>query len=674
MVNAGDELVLVLGQGRTGQIPARAPRAGRARLRRRAEHDVAGLRRPAERRRSSRRPGPRGDSCREAAVALATLLACALAAAPAAATPVATNEQERELLGRVFPEPIRSVDFINHGPTNGPEELRLGFEFLEQLYPGYLEFTTVAEELGDPNAVSLGPDGKPAWDPADAEDGYPFYVAKVTDESVPDSQKDYVLLLNAHPAEPCGQEGMPALPRGPADLARDGARPRARRRERPARQAAQDQRRRAAAAGEDLLRLAVAGRLGGRRRPGARRQRQRRGLQLEPHRLPGRLGVPGDRGAVRPRLLVADPARGRRRSRATCARCASASSAAGRSRSPTTSTARCRRAARSSSRPSRAPTRRRSTASTTTAGASSRTWRRSSRSTSPARASTPRSSWRARPATCATCCSRSTPSRSGPVDEKAAYLTLEWAEYATAWEHLDYTVGSSWGGWAGSRSGLGADSIGFETACRPFAAGFDPALFQLFVDNVRAANETGVVQAAQRQGRAQPRAGRHARPRRPGRLRRDRQAGHRPRRQPVAAAARPSGHAAAAQVVAGALRRVEHRLLPRPAADRHERRSSRSRRPGWTGARRAVDARGRRHDRRRRRRAAALRRRRRQPRADRRRARPAAAADGHPGGRGPDAHRRTSATATSTARTRGRRACTSARARCSTRSGSAIRC
>ena len=91
--------------------------------------------------------------------ALATLIACALAAVPAAATPVATNEQERELLGRVFPEPIRSVDFINHGPTNGPEELRLGFEFLEQLYPGYLEFTTVAEELGDPNAVSLGPDG-----------------------------------------------------------------------------------------------------------------------------------------------------------------------------------------------------------------------------------------------------------------------------------------------------------------------------------------------------------------------------------------------------------------------------------------------------------------------------------------------------------------------------------
>jgi hypothetical protein len=45
--------------------------------------------------------------------------------------------------------------------------------------------------------------------PDDVGDCYPFYVAKLTDESVADSQKDYVLLLNAHPAEPCGQEGSP---------------------------------------------------------------------------------------------------------------------------------------------------------------------------------------------------------------------------------------------------------------------------------------------------------------------------------------------------------------------------------------------------------------------------------------------------------------------------------
>ena len=36
-----------------------------------------------------------------------------------------------------------------------------------------------------------------------------------------------------------------------------------------------------------------------------------------------------------------------------------------------------------------------------------------------------------------------------PVTEKAAFLTLEWAEYATVWESLDYTVSGTWGGWAG---------------------------------------------------------------------------------------------------------------------------------------------------------------------------------------------------------------------------------
>jgi hypothetical protein len=96
---------------------------------------------------------------------LAAVVACGLGVASADATPVATSEHERQLLGRVFPEPIRSVDFINHGPKKGPEELRLGFEFLERLYLGYLDFTTVADELGDPNGVSLGRDGRPAWDP-----------------------------------------------------------------------------------------------------------------------------------------------------------------------------------------------------------------------------------------------------------------------------------------------------------------------------------------------------------------------------------------------------------------------------------------------------------------------------------------------------------------------------
>src|SRR3954467_732431 len=142
----------------------------------------------------------------------AAVLALALVLVPAAratATPVAKTEAEREQLGRVFPEPMRSTDFINHGPRNGPSEIRDGLSLLEKTYPGYVQFTTMDRELNDPNAFSLGPDGKPPWDPADTKDGLPFYVAKVTDESVPDRDKAYVLLLNAHPAEPCGQEGDP---------------------------------------------------------------------------------------------------------------------------------------------------------------------------------------------------------------------------------------------------------------------------------------------------------------------------------------------------------------------------------------------------------------------------------------------------------------------------------
>ena len=43
-----------------------------------------------------------------------------LAPAAARATPVASTEAEREQLGRVFPEPMNSTDFINLGPVNGP--------------------------------------------------------------------------------------------------------------------------------------------------------------------------------------------------------------------------------------------------------------------------------------------------------------------------------------------------------------------------------------------------------------------------------------------------------------------------------------------------------------------------------------------------------------------------
>jgi hypothetical protein len=432
-------------------------------------------------------------------VALLAALVVTLLAADAQATPVASNEQERAVLGRVFPEPVRSVDYINHGPTNGPEELKTGFELLEKLYPGYLEFTTVAEELGDPNAVSLGPDGKPAWDPEDAKDGYPFYVAKVTDESVPDRDKAYVLLLNAHPAEPCGQEGSPRFL-------------------------------------EDLLIwrdtdpdhvLDDAG-----------------GLFDEPHRItvgellkkvkvyfvspspdgwaggdgPGPADNANNAGFNSNRVAYQDgwvfPARKELFDRGYSSLTQPEGAAVSRY-------LRQVRDRELGGRPWAVANDQHGPLPTSGAiifhdqGSDAAKvdrvhdyGRRLEQNMEEvlARYMTGEGVNASQQAAREAGSVRDTllqihTEHVGPVSEKAAYLTLEYAEYATAWEHLDYTVVSSWGGWAGSRSGLGADSISFETACRPFAAGFDPALFQLFVDTVRAANETGVVQAAQRAGR-----------------------------------------------------------------------------------------------------------------------------------------------------------------------------
>ncbi len=435
--------------------------------------------------------------------ALAVLACLGVAATAADATPVASNEQERQILGRVFPEPIRSVDFIKHGPTYGPEELRHGMELLERLYPGYIDFTTVADELGDPNAVSLGPDGKPAWDPEDSKDGYPFYVAKVTDESVPDSQKDYVLLLNAHPAEPCGQEGDPRFledlliwrDTDPGHVLDDAGGLY----DKPHHMTVAEVLRRvkvffvspspdgwaegsppgvgnnANSAGFNSNRIAyqdgwvfpVSDLLFER---GYSSLTQPEGVavsrylrQVRERELGGRpFAVANDQHGPLPTSGAiifqteqgSDPAKVDRVHDYTA----------------------------------RLEQNMEEVFAKYFTGEGLTVSQQLARQAGDVR----------------DLLLKKYNEQVGSFDEKAAYLTLEWAEYATAWEHLDYTVGSSWGGWAGSRSGLGADSIGFETACRPFGAGYDPALFQLFVDNVRAANETGVVQAAERGGRAEP--------------------------------------------------------------------------------------------------------------------------------------------------------------------------
>lgn len=417
---------------------------------------------------------------------------------------MATNEEERELYGgRVFPEPIRSVDFINHGPTNGPEELRLGFEFLESLYPGYLDFTTVAEELGDPNAVSLGPDGLPAWDSDDTGDGYPFYVAKVTDESVPDSQKDYVLLLNAHPAEPCGQEGMPRFledlliwrETAPDHVLDDAS-------------GLYDEPHKISVA-ELLRRVKVFfvspspdGWAGG-DGPGPADNGNAAGFNSNRVAYQDGWLFPAtqelyDRGyssLTQPEgIAVSRYLRQVRENELGGRPFAVANDQHG----PVPTSGAIIFQTEQGSDPAKVDRvhdyGRRLEQNMEEVFAKYFTGEGLNASQELAREA----------GSVRDLLLQKYNEQVGSFDEKAAYLTLEWAEYATAWEHIDYTVGSSWGGFAGSQSGLGADSIAFETACRPFAAGFDPAMFQLFVDNVRAASETGVVHAAQREGRADP--------------------------------------------------------------------------------------------------------------------------------------------------------------------------
>jgi hypothetical protein len=434
---------------------------------------------------------------------LAAVVACGLGVASAEATPVATNEQERQLLGRVFPEPMRSVDFINHGPTNGPEELRPGFELLERLYPGYMDFTTVADELGDPNAVSLGPDGKPAWDPDDAGDGYPFYVSKVTDESVPDSQKDYVLLLNAHPAEPCGQEGSPRFledlliwrDEDPGHVLDDAG--------------GLYNRTHRISVAEALRRVKIYfvspspdGWTSG-DGPGAATNDNHAGFNSNRVAYQDGWVFPAndvlyERGyssLTQPEGVAVSRYLRQVRERELGGR---PFAVANDQHGPVPTSGAIIFQTDQGSSPAKVE-RVHDYARRLEQNMEEVFARYFTREGLNASQLLAREAGSVRDLLL-----RKYNEQVGSFDEKAAYLTLEWAEYATAWEHIDYTVGSSWGGWAGSRSGLGADSIGFETACRPFAAGYDPALFQLFVDNVRAANETGVVHAAQRKGRAEP--------------------------------------------------------------------------------------------------------------------------------------------------------------------------
>src|SRR4051812_45183836 len=144
-----------------------------------------------------------------------------LMTAAASGTPIAHNDSERALYGgRVIPEPMQSTDYLQFGGNGAEAELADAFTELAKAYPRYVRLTTVAKELGDPNAVSTGPDGIPAGMPGDTHDGHPLYEIILTDTSVPDTGKKYVSLMFAHSLEPCGREGEL---RAIEDLARGAA-------------------------------------------------------------------------------------------------------------------------------------------------------------------------------------------------------------------------------------------------------------------------------------------------------------------------------------------------------------------------------------------------------------------------------------------------------------------
>ena len=430
------------------------------------------------------------------ALFLATAVLMGLASS-ASATPVATTEQERESLGRVFPEPMNSTNFIQLGPVDAPEEMKGGWNLLEKVYPGFVDFTSVAEELGDPNAVSPGPDGFPAWAKEDSKDGLPLYVVKVTDESVPDKDKQYVAYFNSHAAEPCGKEGTPRFledllmwrEKDPDHVLDDGL----------------------GITGDSTHKVTV------------RELLRKTKLYW--------INVQSDGWAMADGQNVAQTGSNYNYADANSNRIAyqdgwvfpadETFSTRGYSvlqqpeGAAVTKYLRQVREREMGGRPWATANDQHGPVPTgavllhdqgNDAAKVDRTVDYAARIAYKmdrvfARYATEAGLNATQQAAAAAgsvrdeILRRYTQITGNPVAEKAAFLTLEWAEYASIWEHLDYTVSGTWGGWASSASGLGADTISFEVDCNSFT-GWDPATWQLYVDNVRAIDETAAVHAA----------------------------------------------------------------------------------------------------------------------------------------------------------------------------------
>ena len=232
--HAGDELVLILGQGRTGQIPAKVPLPVELALRRRAEHAVAGRRRPAAASvLHAARPGGAAAAVRRGSRSR-RCVACGAGrgagAAPRRSPRTSRSAQAaRPRLPRA--DPLGRLHQPRADERAGGAAGRLRAASRSSIR-GYLEFTTVAEELGDPNAVSLGPDGKPAVGPGGREGRLPVLRREGHRRERARQREGLRPAAQRAPRRAVRAGGRPALPRGPAHLARDRPRPRARRRHR----------------------------------------------------------------------------------------------------------------------------------------------------------------------------------------------------------------------------------------------------------------------------------------------------------------------------------------------------------------------------------------------------------------------------------------------------------
>jgi len=424
----------------------------------------------------------------------------AVAGSVAVAPQVSAQEEER-----VLPEPRDSSDFITRGPTYAPEQFKDAMLELQRRHPRYLRFSTIREEMHEPLAVSVGEDGLPPWDPQDTGDGQDFEVVTVTDAQspVPDEEKGYVLFTVAHAAEYCGRESIPRFFEDLVTLADtnpdaildggtgiDGT---------PLKLTVAD-----ALARTKLIFIDVSpdGWVAGEKNgaPGARLYDQSNGAGVNGNRLAYQDGwiFPDDEvlkdngystmtqpeGIVTTQYLrqIREQELGGRPFAASMDWHGPAPVGAMIFHDQGGDPAKLDRLHDLAERVSQAAYGVLAQYATQEGADLHKQFAGSVDDARDAAFNVYQQVF-------------------GGVDEKALYLTLHWNEYATAWEHIDYTVSSSFGGWAGSNSGLDADGFSHEMPCEAVSGSWNPGTMQLYVDNIRAMSRAMVVDAAFRNQR-----------------------------------------------------------------------------------------------------------------------------------------------------------------------------